>query len=146
MVDEGCGSCSACSGATTVSAPGGRYDVTTSSSGETGSCGDTSGYEATLTFTLTAMSDVFITTHQAGAVDTVLYVRECDCGGTEVACNDDADGRSTSALQLTLAAGTYNVFVDTAAATGQTIPVDVYVSEPGAAAATRRSSPPGPRA
>jgi hypothetical protein len=76
---------------------------------------------------------VFITTHQAGSTDTVLYVRDCNCSGAERACNDDADGRSTSTLRLTsLAAGTYNVFVDTKAPTSGTLPVDIYITAPGA--------------
>jgi len=75
---------------------------------------------------------VFITTHQAGSTDTVLYVRDCRCTGTEVACNDDADGRSTSMLRLTaLPAGTYNVFVDTKTSTSGSIPLDIYISDPG---------------
>jgi len=114
-----------------VTEPGGRYDVSLSPHSETGSCGG-AGSEATLTFTLDETSDVFITTHQAGATDTVVYVRECQCTGAQVDCNDDADGRQTSTLQLdSLAAGTYNVFVDTKVVTSGTIPVDIYISVPG---------------
>lgn len=130
--DEGCGSCSACIGATSVFAPGGRYGVTLGTHAETGSCGG-AGSEAYLTFTIASVSDVFITTHHASGVDTVVYVRECGCAGTERGCNDDADGLSTSVLRLnSLPAGTYNVFVDTKTAMSGTIPVDVYISAPGA--------------
>jgi hypothetical protein len=131
-IDEGCGSCVSCPGATTVSSPGGRFTVPTTSATSTGSCGG-AGSEHTLTFTLPAASDVFITTHQAGSIDTVIYVRSCSCAGTEVACNDNADGRTTSALHLTnLPSGTYDVFVDSAsAAMGTSIPVDIYISAPG---------------
>jgi hypothetical protein len=52
----------------------------------------------------------------------------------ERACNDDADGLTTSTLQLSgLPAGTYNVVVDTKAAMSGTIPVDVYVTSTGPA-------------
>jgi hypothetical protein len=130
-VDEGCGSCTGCSGAIGVSAPGGRVSVPLSANAETGSCGG-AGSEGYLTFTLSATSDVFITTHQAGSMDTVLYVRDCDCSGMERACNDNADGRNTSTLRLTsLPAGTYNVFVDTKAPTSGSVPVDIYITTPG---------------
>jgi len=130
--DEGCGACSACTGSTTVSAPGGRYSVSLGAHSRTGSCGG-AGSEAYLTFTLTDASDVFITTHDTGSVDTVLYVRDCTCDGSEIACNDNADGLNTSTLRLTnLSAGTYNVIVDTKAAMSATVSVDVYVSQPGA--------------
>ncbi len=134
-VDEGCGSCASCSGAIGVTPPGGRYDVTLGPDAQSGSCGGAGGAEGYLTFRLTSASDVFITTHQAGSTDTVLYVRQCTCTGTEVAgaCNDDADGRATSSLRLTnLPSGTYNVVVDTKTGTpGTVVPVDVYITEPG---------------
>ncbi len=132
-IDEGCGACVGCAGATAVSGGGGRYTGVTTASANMGSCGGGGGSERYLSFTLVAASDVFITTHQAGAVDTVLYVRSCACSGTEVACNNDADGRTTSALHLTnLASGTYHVFVDSVSAPiGTSIPVDIYISTPG---------------
>ena len=131
MTDEGCGSCGACPSATSVSAPGGRFMVPLVPHAETGTCGG-AGSEGYLTFTLPSTSDVFITTHQA-AVDTVLYVRECNCAGMEVACNDNADGRTSSMLRLnTLPSGTYNVFVDTKAPTSGSVAVDIYIDAPGA--------------
>ncbi|UJR86310.1 Hypothetical protein I5071_83940 [Sandaracinus amylolyticus] len=130
LTDEGCGACVGCTGAIAVSGAGGRYDVMLSSSSHSGTCGGT-GAEGVLTFTLSSASDVFITTH-GSAVDTVLYVRNCYCNGAERACNDDADGRTSSALRLTnLPAGTYQVFVDTRSAASGTIPVDVYITPPG---------------
>ncbi len=130
-VDEGCGGCGSCTGAAAVSAPGGRYNVPLSPNAQTGSCGG-AGSEGYLTFTLGSVADVFITTHQAGSMDTVLYVRDCNCTGAERACNDNADGRTTSMLRLTnLPAGTYNVVVDTKTATSGSVPVDVYISTPG---------------
>jgi hypothetical protein len=131
-IDEGCGACAGCPGAIGVTGAGGQYDSTTGTSTQTGSCGG-AGSEYTLTFTTTAIQDVFITTHGA-TVDTVVYVRACGCSGSEVACNNDADGRTSSQLHLTnLAAGTYQVFVDTASsAVGTAVPVQVYISAPAA--------------
>jgi hypothetical protein len=135
MTDEGCGTCGSCTGATTVTLPGGRFNVPLVPHAQTGSCGG-AGSEGYLTFTIAAASDVFITTHHAGTIDTVLYVRSCTCTGTEVSggCNDNADSRMTSVVRLTnLAAGTYNIVVDTKSAMSGTIPVDVYITAPGMA-------------
>ncbi len=133
MTDEGCGVCTGCTGAVGVSAPGGRYTVTLGPHAQSGSCGGAGGSEGYLTFTLTQTSDVFVATHQAGSIDTVLYVRACTCTGSEVAggCNDDADSRTTSRLRLRLPAGTYNVVVDTKSAMTGTVPVDLYISPAG---------------
>jgi len=132
MIDEGCGSCGICPGAAVVTAPGGRYSVTLGAPTHTGSCGG-AGSEAYLSFTLTAASDVFIATHGAG-IDTVVYVRSCECTGTEVGCNDNADGLTTSALHLTsVAAGSYNVLIDTKAPMSASFNVDIYISAPGTA-------------
>jgi hypothetical protein len=129
--DEGCGTCIGCTGAIAISGAGGRYTGFLQPSAHTGSCGG-AGSELRLTFTTTTVQDVFIATHGAG-LDTVLYVRECACAGTEVACNDDAHGMTTSALQLTsLPAGTYQLFVDTEITSTAAISVDVYLSDPGA--------------
>ncbi len=43
--------------------------------------------------------------------DTVLYVRNASCGGTELACNDDAGGTNQSQVAVTLAAGQTIVIV-----------------------------------
>jgi hypothetical protein len=44
--------------------------------------------------------------------DTVLYVRQGDCYGPEVGCDDDGGGWPASSLTLSLDAGTYYIFVD----------------------------------
>jgi hypothetical protein len=133
-IDEGCGVCAGCTGAIGVAAPGGRFTVPFGASAHTGSCGGAGGSEGHLTFTTTAVSDVFITTHHAGTIDTVVYVRDCSCMGTERACNDNADGRNTSVLRLSsIPAGTYNIVIDTKMATSGTVPVDVYITAPGTA-------------
>jgi hypothetical protein len=137
LVDDGCGStCTPCTGAVDVlgtSPTGSRFTGTTAgSSGHSGTCGGGSAPEALYKLTIGTTSDVFITTHGTG-FDTVVYVRECNCNGTQVACNDDADGRTTSMIHLRdLAAGTYNLFVDgkTASAMGS-YQLDVYVTAPG---------------
>jgi hypothetical protein len=98
-------------------------------SAQRGSCGGLGG-ERALSLTLTQPSDVFVSTHGA-SVDTVVYVRSCNCTGPELGCSDDADRRTSSALALpNLAAGTYTIWIDTYAATTMTatIPVDVYVT------------------
>lgn len=131
-VDEGCGGgCDeSCPGATTVSMPGGRFTPTLSDASHTGSCGG-AGSEALLTFTLTETSDVFVTTH-GSTVDTVLYVRSCECNGSELACNDDADGLTSSVLRLSsLGPGTYNVFVDTKTTMSVPVQVDLYATPTG---------------
>jgi hypothetical protein len=136
--DEGCGTtCGGCTGSTdvrgTVSA-GTRFTGTTSGSSQhTGSCGGSSAPEAFYHFTIVETSDIFISTHGTG-FDTVVYVRDCNCTGTERACNDDADGLTTSMLSLTdVPAGTYLVFVDgkNASSLGA-YQVDIYVTPQGA--------------
>jgi hypothetical protein len=137
-IDEGCAS-GACTGSTAVALPGGRFSVVLAPNVETGSCGG-AGSEATLSFTVTALSDAFITT-LGTSIDTVVYVRSLTCAGTEVGCNDDADGSASSTLHLTgLAAGTYNVFIDTKVAMSASISVDVYVADT-APAGDRCSNP-----
>ncbi len=123
--------CNTCDpSATVVALPGGRYTGTTSgASNFAGTCGGGGAPEAIYKLVLTVSSDVFVTTHGTG-FNTVVYMRSNCCSGTEVNCNDDADGRTTSVLsEHGLAAGTYYVFVDgaTAAATGA-FSADIYVS------------------
>ena len=121
-----------CPGAIAVPGAGGRLTVPLTPHQHTGSCGG-SGSEGYLSFTLTETSDVFITTHSTVGLDSVLYVRRCGCGGAELACNDDADGLTSSSLQLTaMEPGTYVVVVDTKAIISSAVTVDVYISTPGA--------------
>lgn len=136
-----CASCTSCGILPQVAPPGGRYSVTLGGSSYVGSCGGT-GPEGLFSFTIPVATDVFLTTHAAGDLDTVVYVRRDTCDGAEVACNDDADGRMTSTLALSmLAAGTYTVFVDTDASITGAIPVDLYLTAPGAT--TDRCGRPG---
>jgi hypothetical protein len=135
VIDSGCQSdCDGtCPSSTVVSAPGGRFvgNTTGGPSHTSDGCGG-GGPVRTFTFTLESTSDVFLTTHGSD-VDTVLYVRSCSCDGEEMGCNDDADGRVTSALQLpNLPNGTYTVFVDTKGS-GGSFQLDLYISPPGTA-------------
>jgi hypothetical protein len=131
------GACLACNGqcdagAVTVVPPGGRFTGTTSgASSSQGSCGGAAAPEAVYKLVLSAAADVFVTTH-GSRFDTVVYMRRGGCCGAEVACNDNADGRTTSVLaQPNLPAGTYYIFVDgaTAAAAGN-FSLDVYATPP----------------
>ena len=49
--------------------------------------------------------------------NTTLFLREGSCTGTEAGCDEDAGFRTESALDLTLAAGTYYLAVDGADST-----------------------------
>jgi hypothetical protein len=63
---------------------------------------------------LTASTDNMTTDY-----DTVIYVDQSSCGGTEVGCNDDVDtngGNYRSNLSLEVLPGTYYMFVDTSSA------------------------------
>jgi hypothetical protein len=111
-----------------VTLPGGRFTgTTTGTSANAGSCGGASAPEAVFQLVLTQQSDVFVTTH-GSKFDTVIYMRN-GCCGTEIACNNDADSRTTSMFNaLGVAAGTYDIFVDGAGTTGGVYSVDIYTS------------------
>ncbi len=135
LVDSSDPECSGgCTPAITISAPGGRYTTSLRPHYHQGSCGG-AGAEAYFTFTLTEASDVFLTTHQTGTINTVLYVRQGSCTGTQVTCNADADGLQTSRIQLTsLSADTYYVIADTISGVSSgDVTLDAYISAPGAA-------------
>ena len=131
ITDEGCGICGSCTGATTVNAPGGRFTQTLEAATTSGTCGG-GGSQLKLTITLAEESDLFVTTHGSGNLDTVVYVRDCECSGTELSCADDSDGLITSTVQLTaLPAGTYNIFADTKTPMSASVTVDVYATPSG---------------
>jgi hypothetical protein len=112
-----------------VNAPGGRFTGTTTGvSNAAGSCGGDAAPESVFRVVLTRASDVFVTTHGT-RFDTVVYLRN-GCCGAELGCNNDMDGRRTSALSVTnLPAGSYDVFVDgTTAADAGAFTVDIFVS------------------
>jgi hypothetical protein len=68
-----------------------------------GSCGGDSANDASFAWTAPEAGRYAFTTRGSDR-DTVLYVREGDCDGPELACNDDS-GSVSSALALELAAG-----------------------------------------
>jgi hypothetical protein len=114
--DLACGPCD--STATFITLPGGRFKGTTapgSAGNNRGSCGIGNAPESVFKIELFTTSDLFITTHGT-EFDTVVYLRRGCCGGEEVACNDDADGRGSSVIaERALPAGTYYIYVDGAA-------------------------------
>ncbi len=120
--------CEPCdSAATFVTLPGGRFTGTTSgASTNQGSCGGGDAPEAVYKLELTTKSDLFVATHGTG-FNTVLYVRD-GCCGPEIACNDDADAHSTSAIsQRGLDPGTYYIYVDGATSgDAGAFTVDIY--------------------
>jgi uncharacterized protein (DUF779 family) len=71
---------------------------------DSGTCGGSSGPDASFVWTAPETGDYRI--HTGGSsFDTVLYVQEGDvCGGAELACNDDTEG-SLSQVELGLTAG-----------------------------------------
>jgi hypothetical protein len=139
-----CGASPLCdSSAINVTLPGGRFTGTTSGvSLDQGSCGGDRAPEAVYRLVLTARSDVFVTTHGT-AFDTAVYMRN-GCCGAEVACNDDADNRSTSVLSVRgLAAGTYYIFVDGRNNSDQSgaFTVDIYATAASTAVTDDCGSP-----
>lgn len=114
--------------ATSVPLPGGRFPgMTTGTSANAGSCGGGNAPEAVFQIVLTETSDVFVTTHGT-KFDTVVYMRR-GCCGTEIACNDNADGRNTSVINAVgLSPGTYDIFVDGAGTASGAFSVDIYAS------------------
>ena len=63
------------------------------------------------TFTLSASSTVHLDT-DCSEYDTVLYILDGACDGSEIECNDDGGMGPASAIDATLAAGTYYVALD----------------------------------
>ncbi|MBW2262211.1 MAG: putative metal-binding motif-containing protein [Deltaproteobacteria bacterium] len=69
------------------------------------------GHDVWFTFTLTGSTAVHLDT-VCSEFDTVLYILEGACDGTEVACDDDSDIGYASSIDVTLDAGTYYVVLD----------------------------------
>jgi hypothetical protein len=121
--DPGCRPTAACTadGNDTCAAPyvlpddpdGAWYgDTTTAAADVRGSCGG-DGPDVVFELTLTARSRLVAVT-AGSSFDTVLHLRGSDCAaGASLDCNDDvARGDISSRLDLSLAAGTYHLFVD----------------------------------
>ncbi len=76
-----------------------------------GSCSATTGEDVVIQWTAPYTGDVVIDTFNSD-FDTVLYVLD-DCGGVELACNDQAGGTNQSELTLAATAGTtYQIVID----------------------------------
>ena len=128
-VDAACAVCD--QDATFILLPGKRLEGNTTgrAARNQGSCGGGDAPEAIFKIALPVTSDLFITTHGT-RFNTVVYLRRDNCCGDEVACNDDADGRSTSVIaEKGLAPGTYYIYVDGATASDAgPFSLDVYAT------------------
>lgn len=100
-----------CDDATTLPLDGSTHGTTAGQPARVrASCGaNATGPERVYTLTLPRRSHVRL--RLTSTFDGVLYVRRA-CGGEELACNDDAGDTRHSALDLTLDAGAWYVFVD----------------------------------
>ena len=76
-----------------------------------GGWGSGDGVDVWYTFTLSASSTVHLDT-DCSTYDTVLYILDGACDGTEIECDDDSGMGPASSIDATLAAGTYYVAVD----------------------------------
>jgi V8-like Glu-specific endopeptidase len=98
-----------CATAETLSAGTTNASLAGFANNDLGSCGGGMGNDRVYSFSLNSRSQVQLTT---SGTDAVLYVRSA-CGGTELACNDDASAADPNpAIDITLDPGTYYVFVD----------------------------------
>lgn len=80
--------------------------------GFSGSCGGAGSDEQTVEF-IVQQAGTFKFTTRNSDYDTVLYIRDGNCNGPELACNDNFGSLFTSEVQLTLAAGQHVIaFVD----------------------------------
>jgi hypothetical protein len=76
-----------------------------------GGWGSGDGVDVWFTFTLSASSTVHLDT-DCSDYDTVMYILDGACDGSEIECNDDGGMGPASAIDATLAAGTYYVALD----------------------------------
>jgi len=134
-VDTDCAGHISCTGGTCsdpIIVPGtGLYTMSTVGfpNVEEGSCQTFDGGEVVFSLTLTSSSDVHLDT-EGSDYDTVIHVREVDCLGVELGCNDDVRGDDTwSRVDLrSLSAGTYVILVDsTLPDTGGNLSLSVVV-------------------
>jgi hypothetical protein len=111
---------------------GGRFTGTTVGAGAdySGSCGGTTGRDVVFRYTLTEAADVYINTFNS-SFDTLVYLRSTCGGGTDIACNDDAQGTLRSEIRLLdQAAGTYYVILDAWGSGTGDYALDIYFSSP----------------
>lgn len=72
--------------------------------GLAGSCGGAGAEEQTVLFLVQQTAAYTFTTRNSD-YDTVLYIRDADCGGAELACNDNVGAGVTSQVTLNVVAG-----------------------------------------
>jgi hypothetical protein len=116
--------CTSCQGAATLPTEGGTFlGVTTGISSLAGTCGSTgTSPERVYVWTPTASGQATISTcGDDTGYDTVVYVRQGTCAGSQLACNDDTAGCGTgepndhhgSSVTVSVTAGTpYYIVVD----------------------------------
>ena len=116
-----------CTSAYSIPAAGGVFHGTTVglANDSSGSCGGGSAPDAAFGLVLTARSHVVASTEGSG-FDTVVYVRQDSCTGTERLCNDDAIGLQ-SRVEGDLDPGTYYIVVDGFGGSGEYF-LDVLVT------------------
>ena len=86
--------------------------TTSGTSSYDGTCGGDMSPEAVFEWVAPMAGTYTIDTH-GSAYDTVLYVRDGSCTGSELDCNDDGSGAVTSEVSVTVRAGQrIFIFVD----------------------------------
>jgi len=103
-----------CGGAVDVSA-GGCYGGDTSGMADDyagSSCGSSGGKDVVFIMTLTSTRTVRMDTNNSAIHDTILYVRDGSCTGTELECDDDDGDGMLSLIERSFSPGTYYIFVD----------------------------------
>ena len=115
MAGEGCnGQCSACEPcppAAVIPAEGGTFQGRTGGRSLLASCDGFESPERTFEWTPAASGTATISLC-GSSYDTVLYVREGGCGGTELACNDDFCSFQSRVAPVVTAGQTYTIVVD----------------------------------
>ncbi len=79
---------------------------------EGSACGSTGGKDVVFVMTLAATRTVRLDTNGSAIDDTILYVRDGSCTGTELECDDDDGDDWLSLIERSFPAGTYYIFVD----------------------------------
>ncbi len=94
----------------TVSISGTTAGASNTMSGASCGGGGTNAPDATFLYTAPVTGTYVIDTF-GSAFDTILYVRNATCSGTELACNDDANGTLQSQVTVNLTVGQSIVIV-----------------------------------
>jgi hypothetical protein len=109
---NGCSVCTSCP-ETVIPAAGGTFPGTTTgglallTSGTCGGSGPERTFEWTPAVSGTATIDLC-----GSSYDTVLYIRQGGCNGTQLACNNDSCGSQSRITPSVTAGQTYSIVVD----------------------------------